>query len=416
MSAAGHASEGTLRHVLPGPFALESGAVLPRVEIAYRTWGRLAPDGGNAVMVCHALTGSADLHAWWPAVLGPGRALDPRRDFVICSNVLGGCYGSSGPLSARPHASGRYGPDFPDVGVRDMVRVQAALVEALGVRRLQLVVGGSLGGMQALEWAALHPERVRAVAALAVSGRHSAWCIAFSEAQRRALEADPLWQGGRYDPSRPPAAGLRAARMLAMCSYRSRASFEQRFGRRVAGDGAFAVEAWLHGHGARFVDRFDANTYVKLTRAMDGHDLARGRGAYADVLASIRAPILIVAIDSDVLYPPAEQLELARGLPQAQLAWLRSPHGHDAFLIEGERVDRLLRGFRRRLDAGAGARRSAGSIAGWVKPAAAASRGPRPAPRRPHAAGKAARADSPRTAAARGRPPWPDARAGRDSR
>lgn len=354
MTAPGTVTEGTRALTLPGPFALESGASLPELTIAYRTWGRLAPGGGNAVLVCHALTGSADLHLWWPALLGPGRAFDPQRDFVVCSNVLGSCYGTTGPLAARPGGTGRYGPGFPAVSVRDIVRAQAALLDALGVRRLQLVAGGSLGGMQALEWAALYPGRVAAVAALAVSGRHSAWCIGLSEAQRQALYADPLWQDGAYDPAAPPAAGLRAARTVAMCTYRSRASLEQRFGRAPATGGGFEVEAWLRRHGDRLVERFDANSYVTLTRAMDGHDLARGRGAYLETLASIAAPTLVVAIDSDVLYPPEEQAELAAGLGRGRLAWLRSPHGHDAFLIEGDQVNRLLLDFRRQLAPAAG--------------------------------------------------------------
>lgn len=354
MTGPGTVTEGTRTLTLAGPFALESGAALPELTIAYRTWGRLAADGGNAVLVCHALTGSADLHLWWPALLGPGRTLDPQRDFVVCSNVLGSCYGSSGPLSPLPGGSGHYGPAFPAVSVRDMVRAQAALLDTLGVRRLQLVIGGSLGGMQALEWAALYPARVAAVAALAVSGRHSAWCIGLSEAQRQALYADALWQDGAYDPARPPAAGLRAARMVAMCTYRSRASFEQRFGRAATPGGEWEVAGWLRHHGQRLGERFDANSYVTLTRAMDGHDLARGRGPYLPALASIRVPALVVAIDSDALYPPEEQAELAAGLGRGRLAWLRSPHGHDAFLIEGEQVDRLLLDFRRQVGSAAG--------------------------------------------------------------
>jgi homoserine O-acetyltransferase/O-succinyltransferase len=347
----GSASDGTVTLALRGPVTLESGATLPEVRVAYRTFGRLAAGGDNAVLVCHALTGTADVQDWWGALLGSGRALDPGRDFVICSNVLGSCYGTTGPLSAAPGRRKPYGPTFPRISVRDMVRVQAALLDALGVRRLRLVVGGSLGGMQVLEWAASHPERVDAIAPIAVSGRHSAWCIALSEAQRQAIRADPCWNGGRYAPSDPPSAGLAAARMVAMCTYRSRASFELRFGRTPAEDGTgFAVEEWLLGHGERLVERFDANTYVTLTYAMDSHDLARGRGAYPQVLASIRQPALVVAIDSDVLYPPEEQLELAAGLPAARLEWLRSPHGHDAFLIETRTLEEQLREFRRDLD------------------------------------------------------------------
>ena len=303
---------------LPGPFLLESGESLPRVRVAFRTWGTLDPDGANGVLLCHALTGSADADVWWKDLFG--RSLDPAEDFIVCSNVLGSCYGTT-------RAS--------EVSVRDMVRVQMALLDALGVRRLRLVIGGSLGGMQVLEWALLDPERVKAIVAIATSGRHSAWCIALGEAQRQAIRLDPV-------------RGLAAARALAMCTYRSRASFEARFGRRLREPGLFEVESWLHHHGDRLLERFDADSYVTLTRAMDTHDVARGRGEYEEVLESIRVPALVVSIDSDVLYPPEEQAELASLIPGARLATLRSPHGHDAFLIDTEELDRLVAQFRRR--------------------------------------------------------------------
>ncbi len=325
---------------LAEPLGLESGARLPRVRVAYRTWGTPSED---AVLVCHALTGSADAFSWWGGLFGPGRALDPGRDFIVCSNVLGSCYGTTGPASSR-------GADFPAVTIRDIVHVQHALVRGLGVRRLKLVVGGSLGGMQVLEWALLYPEMVEAIAPIAVSGRHSAWCIGLSEAQRQALYADPLWQGGRYAPEAPPAAGLAAARAVAMCTYRSRGSFEERFGRRLESPGQFHVERYLRHQGAKLAGRFDASSYVTLTRAMDSHDVGRGRGAYEDALRSVRQPALVVGIDSDVLYPPEEQRELAAGLGNARLAWLYSPHGHDAFLIETEALNRLLVDFRDGLD------------------------------------------------------------------
>jgi homoserine O-acetyltransferase len=337
---------------LPGPFVLESGFRLPTVTVAYRTWGRPGAGGDNAVLVCHALTGSADVDRWWGALLGPGRALDPERDFVVCSNVLGSCYGTTGPTSLRPGSHGPWGADFPAVTVRDIVRVQAALLDALGVRRLRLVVGGSLGGMQVLEWALLYPERVDAIAPIGVSARHSAWCIALSEAQRQAIYADPRWRGGRYPPDDGPAAGLAVARQIAMCTYRSRASLEARFSRGEAEEGAFAVEGWLHHHGRALVARFDANTYVTLTRAMDTHDVGRGRGGWREALAAVRVPALVVSIDTDVLYPPVEQEELAAALPAGTLATLRSPHGHDAFLIEGEATNALVARFREGIEGG----------------------------------------------------------------
>ncbi len=345
---------GTPSLELGGPFALESGLRLPSVTVAYRTWGRPNARGDNAVLVCHALTGSADVDRWWGALLGPGRALDPDRDFVVCSNVLGGCYGTTGPTSLRPGGQRRWGGDFPAVTVRDIVRAQAALLDALGIRRLRLVVGGSLGGMQALEWALLFPDRVDAIAPIAVSARHSAWCIGLSEAQRQAIYADPRWRGGHYPPDDGPAAGLAVARQIAMCTYRSRASLEGRFSRGEAESGGFAVESWLRHHGRTLVDRFDANTYVTLTRAMDTHDVGRGRGGWREALATVHVPALVVSIDSDVLYPPLEQEELAAALPAGTLATLRSPHGHDAFLIEGETTNALVARFRKGVESGNG--------------------------------------------------------------
>ncbi len=328
---------------------LESGIHLAPVQVAYRTWGTLNSHKDNAVLVCHALTGTADVDSWWSGLLGSGHALDPDHDFVICSNVLGSCYGTTGPASPKPGSDQPYGPDFPDITVRDMVHLQARLLDALGVERLQLVIGGSLGGMQVLEWAACYPERVDTIAPIATCGRHSAWCIGLSEAQRAAIRADVRWCGGRYQPDNPPQDGLAVARMIAMCTYRCSESFEQRFGRQVAASGTYQVESYLAHHGNKLVDRFDANSYLTLTLAMDRHDLGRDRPGYARVLRSIRQPSLVVSIDSDVLYPPRDQGELVDGMRNAQLGWLRSTHGHDGFLIEIGALDRLIQEFRRGL-------------------------------------------------------------------
>jgi homoserine O-acetyltransferase/O-succinyltransferase len=330
---------------LDAPFALELGAALPGVQVAYRSWGRLAPDRGNAVLVCHALTGSADADVWWSGLFGPGKALDPARDFIVCSNVLAGCYGTSGPIQPHPEDGEPWGSRFPVVTIRDMVRLQAQLLDHLGIERLRLVLGPSLGGMQVLEWAAMYPERVGAMAPIGVSGRHSAWCIAIGESQRRAIFLDPDWRDGRYPADRPPRHGLAVARMVAMCSYRSWDNFESRFGRKTQDwDGEFAVSSYLNYQGEKLYRRFDANTYVRLTQAMDSHDLARGRGAYEAVLAGLAMPALVVSVDSDVLYPPHEQAELARLLPAARYEILYTPAGHDGFLIETESLsDMLLR-------------------------------------------------------------------------
>ncbi len=346
-----------------GELALDLGGRLPSLRVAYRTWGTLAPGGDNAVVVCHALTGSADVDRWWTKMFGRGQALDPERDFVVCSNILGSCYGTTGPTSVDPDTGRPWLGAFPPVTVRDMVAVQERLLRHLGVRRVRMVIGGSLGGMQALEWALLFPDLVESVVPIACAGRHSPWAIGLSEAQRFALCADPLWQGGRYDPERQPAAGLAAARMMAMCSYRSRESFEQRFGRRPQSADLFAVESYLRYQGQQLVARFDAATYLALTRAMDTHDVGRGRGDYAEVLRGLAQPALVVSIPSDVLYFPEEQRELAELMPHARLSRLESPHGHDAFLIEVERLSAMVAEFRGRVAAGEPARAAAGRAA-----------------------------------------------------
>jgi homoserine O-acetyltransferase len=333
---------------LPGALALELGGTLPTVRVAYRSWGTLDAEGSNAVVVCHALTGSADADLWWTRMFGPGRALDPQKDFVVCSNILGSCYGTTGPTSIDPATGAPWLGSFPAITVRDIVRVQQALCSALGVRRVRMVLGGSLGGMQALEWALLYPSLVESVAFIASTGRHSAWCIGLSEAQRQAIYADPCWKGGRYDPADPPSAGLAVARQVAMISYRSQPSFELRFARRAQAEDLFAIESYLRYQGRQLVDRFDAATYVALTRAMDTHDVARGRGDYEEVLRSVKQPMLVVSIDSDVLYWPWEQREVASLAPNARLAVMDSPHGHDAFLIDVDRLSDMVADFRGR--------------------------------------------------------------------
>ena len=324
---------------------LESGEELAEVTVAYRTWGTLSQRGDNAVLVEHALTGSPHLEEWWGDILGPGRALDPERDFVVATNVLGSCYGTTGPGSTRPGAREPWGADFPSITVRDMVNLEAKVSDALGVARWALVVGGSLGGMRALEWAASHPDRVASVAALGAPPRHSAWAIGWNAAARSALLADPKFREGRYAPEDPPRSGLAAARATSMLSYRSFDGLDDRFGRK-SHDGRFEVERWLARHGESFVERFDANAWLTLSRAMDTHDLGRGRGGLEQVVREIEARALFVGISSDVLYPPQEIEAAASVWPGSEYALLESPHGHDAFLIEGETVNLLLKSFR----------------------------------------------------------------------
>jgi homoserine O-acetyltransferase len=346
-------SPDTRYYDLPQALPLDCGAALRHVRVAYRTWGRLNDAHDNAVVVCHALTGSADADGWWGRLFGAERAFDPAVDFVVCANLLGSCYGTTGPAAIDPATGQTRGADFPPVTVRDMVRTQRELLRHLGVAGVQLAIGGSLGGMLALEWALLYPDLVRAIAPVAVSGRHSAWCIAFSEAQRQAIYADRNWRSGRYDAAAPPTEGLAAARMMGMCTYRSRGSFESRFARSRQGRGElFQVESYLRHQGRKLIERFDANAYVTLTKAMDAHDVGAGRAGYEEALRSIAQPALIVAIPSDVLYPPEEQEELAAFMPRAELRQLDSPHGHDAFLIDMEPLNELIVTFRRRVAAG----------------------------------------------------------------
>jgi homoserine O-acetyltransferase len=331
---------GRQQHQLSAPFTVESGAVLPRVSVAYQTWGTLSPTRDNAVLVCHALTGSADVSDWWGALIGSEGALDPNSDFIVCSNVLGSCYGTTGPGSPEWDAVFGAHPEAPAVTIRDVVHVQHHLLTALGIRRLRLVIGGSMGGMQALEWALLYPEMVDAIAVLAAPAVHAPWAVALAEAQRQAIVTDAEWPHGRA------ARGLATARMMGMISYRSAQAFEARFaaGRHDASQPN--VAGWLHRHGEKLVNRFDARAYVTLTHVLDSHDVGRGRGGVAAALAQLTQPALVVGIDTDILYPPHEMQALADALPNGELFWLTSPHGHDAFLIEQDIVLRAVGEFR----------------------------------------------------------------------
>ncbi len=335
------------------PFRTEGGAVLPRVEVRFETYG---PPRREGILIFHALTGSAHVagtyrpevlarlspleqafgpRGWWDALVGPGKGIDTEQHFVICANVLGSCYGTTGPLSPDPRTGGPYGPDFPAVTIRDMVRVQARLLDALGVERV-LALGGSMGGMLALEFALSYPERTAGVVILAAPARHGPWARALNWLSREAILRDPEYRGGWY---RRQPAGLKLARSIAMVSYRAPAGFRQRWD-RDPGQG----EGYLGYQGEKFLRRFDANAYLTLSRAMDSHDVARGRGELEEVLAALPRPALFVGIDTDLLYPAQEVRELAR-LARAEYAEIRSPHGHDAFLIEVEQVARILRGF-----------------------------------------------------------------------
>ena len=338
------------------PFALEWGGSLPQVRVAYETWGELDAGASNAVLVCHALTG--DSHAagasggphptpgWWDETIGPGKAVDTDRYFVVCSNVLGGCQGTTGPFDLDPSSGRRYGPRFPVVTIRDMVRVQARLADHLGIRRWLTVVGGSMGGMQVLEWAAMYPRRVRSIVPLATCAAASPLQIAWSTVGRLAIASDANWCGGDYyDQAEGPWMGLATAREIAQVTYRSGESFERRFGRSFFDPltdfdlwGRFQMEAYLDHHGQKLVRRFDANSYLVLNRSMDLHDLGRGRGGPAAALGRIRAPVLTASITSDRLYPLYQQQEIHDAVNAAggdcRHVMIDSDEGHDGFLLE----------------------------------------------------------------------------------
>ena len=350
---------------LPGPFRLDGGASLAEIDIAYETHG--APDPANAILICHALTGDhhvASPHprtgkpGWWQRIVGPGKPIDTDRNLIVCANVLGSCMGSSGPASIDPATGAPYAMRFPVITIRDMVRAQAALLDHLGITRLKAVVGGSMGGMQALQWAATYPERVEAALVIASSARHSAQNIAFHEVGRQAIMADPNWRGGDYYDTQPPTAGLAVARMAAHITYLSEAGLTEKFGRRLQGrdaksfgfDADFQVESYLRHQGLSFTDRFDANSYLYITRAMDYLDIAEEQGgSLANAFRGTGTRFCLISFDTDWLYPTAESRAIVHALNAAgapvSFVELSSPFGHDSFLLDHPEMDRVIAGF-----------------------------------------------------------------------
>jgi homoserine O-acetyltransferase len=352
--------------------ALDCGARLDRLTVAYRTYGTLNAQRSNAVLICHALTSDqyvAERHpvtgkdGWWDQVVGPGRPVDTERYFVICANVLGGCMGSTGPRSRRDDRAAIWGTDFPPVTIHDMVRAQKRLIEHLGITRLFAVLGGSMGGVQVLQWAASYPDAVFAAMPIATAAYHSAQNIAFHEVGRQSIFADPDWQGGRYWQSqRIPARGLAVARMCAHITYLSEQALTRKFGRRLQNapkDSSeaislfgemFEVESYLRHQGSTFVQRFDANSYLTITRAMDYFDLAADYGGdVANAFRSTKTRFLLVSFSSDWLFPTAESREIARALNRAganvSFVEIPSDKGHDAFLLDEPDFHRTLAGF-----------------------------------------------------------------------
>jgi homoserine O-acetyltransferase/O-succinyltransferase len=347
------------------PFVTELGQRLDRAELAYETWGTLAPARDNAVLVTHALTGDShvarhgadDQPGWWDGMVGPGRAIDTDRYFVICSNLLGGCSGSTGPRSINPETGRRCNLSFPLLTVRDLVRAQARLLDSLGISRLHTVVGGSLGGMQALEWAATFPDRVERVIGIGTAGHFSQQGIAFNEVQRRAIVLDPRWRNGEYEDGEGPDEGLAVARMLGVITYQSEELMAGRFDRTTAARYTawpeflqrYDIEGYLHYQGDKLVRRFDANSYLYLTRAMDSHDLGWKRESYEAGLRRIQARALIVGISSDILFLPHQGREVAERLRclgrDAAYIEMESPDGHDAFLKDFDQLGPPVEAF-----------------------------------------------------------------------
>jgi homoserine O-acetyltransferase/O-succinyltransferase len=354
---------------LPGPLVLDGGGTLAPIDIAYETYGTLDPNRGNAVLICHALTGDqhvASTHprtgkpGWWTRMVGEGKPIDPKRHFVICANVLGSCMGSSGPAS-RDASGAPYAMRFPVITIRDMVRAQAMLLDHLGVPALAAVVGGSMGGMQVLEWAASFPQRVRSAVVIASAARHSAQNIAFHEVGRQAIMADPNWSAGDYyGAGDPPSSGLAVARMAAHITYLSEAGLTGKFGRRLQNrgqvgfgfDADFQVESYLRHQGISFVDRFDANSYLYITRAMDYFDLAEEHGGLlANAFRGSATRFCLISFDTDWLYPTAETRAIVHALNAAAAAVsfveLSAPFGHDSFLLDVPELFQVVDGFLR---------------------------------------------------------------------
>jgi homoserine O-acetyltransferase len=341
---------------------LEAGGALESVTVAFETWGTLAPDAGNAVLVLHALTG--DSHAagpagpghgdvgWWDGTIGPGCPIDTDRFFVVCPNVLGGCQGTTGPSSDAPGGGGPYGSRFPVTTIRDQVALEVALADELGIAQWYAVVGGSMGGMRVLGWAVAFPDRVARAIVVAVGAKATAEQIALCSVQMRAIRADPNWRFGDYydaPPGEGPHVGMSIARGIGQISYRSELEFDTRFGRDHQGDenplegGRYAVESYLDYHGEKLARRFDANSYLVLSDAMNHHDIGRGRGGVPAALARITAQTTVAGITSDRLYPLRLQYELAELIPTATgVEIVESIFGHDGFLVEQEAVGKII--------------------------------------------------------------------------
>jgi homoserine O-acetyltransferase len=338
--------------------SLDSGAMLAPVDVAYETYGALNDTKSNAILILHAFSG--DAHAagqdretgsggWWDNMIGPGKGFDTHKYFIISSNVLSGCRGTTGPSSINPETGCPFAMSFPPVTIADMVRLQKMLMDHLGIKRLLAVSGGSMGAMQALQWAVAYPAAVAAAIPIAGTARHSPQQIAFNEVGRQAIMADPDWNEGNYYGRRPPARGLAVARMVGHITYMSDLSMREKFGRRLRDQNQFEVESYLRYRGSQFVDRFDANSYLYITKAMDYFDLTNGRPSLSAAFENVKSRFLVISFTSDWLYPSYQSLEVVRALRgrNCDVAYCELPsnYGHDAFLVNTVEQAELVRGF-----------------------------------------------------------------------
>ncbi|HFC97769.1 MAG TPA: homoserine O-acetyltransferase [Thermosulfurimonas dismutans] len=357
----------------PNLFPLECGAKLGPITLAYETYGQLNADRSNAILILHALSGDSHVAGyysendpkpgWWDFMVGPGKAIDTEKYFVICSNILGGCAGSTGPSSINPNTGRPYALEFPFVTIGDMVRAQRVLIEHLGIRKLLAVIGGSLGGMQVLEWALRYPEMVHAAIPIATTTRHSALAIAFNEVARQAIMADPNWRGGNYYDGPRPEMGLAVARMIGHITYLSDRALRRKFGRRLQNKSHFSfgfevdfqVESYLRYQGRKFVERFDANSFLYITKAADYFDVKRqhGEGSLVKAFSKARARFLVVSFSSDWLYPTYQSREMVKAMKKNELdvsfCEIEADWGHDAFLIPNEKFEELIHSFLERV-------------------------------------------------------------------
>lgn len=332
-----------MKEIFNIPLALESGAVLPSFEVEYTTYGTLSTARDNVIWVCHALTADSRVAEWWPHTVEEGRFLDPAKWFVICANFIGSPYGTTSPVSTNPSTGKRYGADFPMITVRDMVAVHRHLAQRLGIERVELLIGSSIGGFQAMEWAIAAPDFARRVALIATCTRSSAWAIAFNESQRMAIEADATLHTDAPDAG---ATGMAVARSIALLSYRGAEAYNATQtdpdGEKLKG---FRATTYQQHQGEKLRRRFDAHCYLRLSEAVDSHNIARGRGSVEEVLRGIKSKALVVAITSDILFPPADHDVMVENIPSVEYRLIDSPFGHDGFLVEYEQLDAIIKEF-----------------------------------------------------------------------